>query len=339
MKHLNEIKIGVFVIASLILLLIGWAFLREFTIHKQNKVIVVFDDVAGLIQGSFVRINGLRVGRVDSLTLDTKQNKVLVEARIQLADISIPKDSKFYVRTSGYVGDKYLDIGLGKSDKYLKDRDLVVGEAAFDSFKSLERLTEIVNEIDPKLLGSTIQDFATGATSFLKKADTLAEDTDRVVKGLPAGEDLQKLVADARETTSKLSEAVNSVEKIATNEEAQKNIVKLLSQANEVSSDLKSALTNANNLANNKAAFEDVSNLLVRASRIIEQLDEIKADPLIQNELREMLTNANKAAKNVSMTSSELSDALHQRFLLPRLWFGKLLPKKNMDDNVEAVGE
>lgn len=339
MKYLNEIKIGIFVIASLVLLLVGWAFLREFAIHKQNKVTVVFDDVAGLIKGSFVRINGLRVGRVDGLTLDIKQNKVLVEARIQLPAIVLPKDSKFYIRTSGYVGDKYLDIALGTSHEYLRNGDVILGEATFDSFKSLERATEIINEVDPKLLGLTIQEFATGASSFLKKADALIEDTDKVVKGLPTGADLQKLILNARETTSKLHEAINTVEKLATNELAQKNIVKLLSQANEVSSDLKSALDNANNLANNKVAFENVNNLLIRASRIIEQLDEIKSDPLIQNELRETLTNANAAARDVSMTSRELSDALHQRFLLPRLWFGKLLPKKNKDDKVESFGK
>src|SRR3989338_3317134 len=98
MKHVNEIKIGVFVISGLILLLFGWAYLREFALHKQQNFTVAYDDVVGLTKGSFVRINGLRVGRVDKLTLDTKANKVLVDARIQIPKVAIPRDSKVYIR-------------------------------------------------------------------------------------------------------------------------------------------------------------------------------------------------------------------------------------------------
>ena len=90
MKRTSEMKIGIFAISGLLLLVFGWAYLREFAIHKQLEFNVVFNDVAGLTKGSFVRINGLRVGRVDSLTLDTKENKVLVNARIQIPKVSSP---------------------------------------------------------------------------------------------------------------------------------------------------------------------------------------------------------------------------------------------------------
>lgn len=332
MKHINEMKIGVFVIAALILLLIGWAFLREFSIYKQLTFLVEFDDVAGLTKGSFVRINGLRVGRVDNLTLDTKKNKVLVKARIQLPNVQIPKDSVFYIRTSGYVGDKYLDVALGMSNSYINEGEVVLGDATFDSFKSLEKVSEVINQIDPKLLGQNIQEFTSGAVGFLKKADSLAESADKAVKGLPQGKDLEKLVTQAYETIDRLNNAIDKVGNIAKDETANNNISRLLSQANEISSDLKSALDNANDLANNERAFSDLNDMLVRASKIVEQLDELRADPLIQNELRTTLTNTNTAAKSVTRASEELSDALHQRFLLPRLWFGKLLKNEKKED-------
>ena len=327
MKHTNEIKIGAFVISGLVLLLFGWAFLREFTIHKQQKFTVVFNDVAGLTKGSFVLINGLRVGRVDRLILDTKENKVLVEARIQLPDILIPRDSKIYIRTSGYVGDKYLDITLGKSGDYIKEGDLVYGEATFDSFKSLEKVSEIVNQIEPTELGKNIQELAGVVVGFLKKADSLTENTNKIVRSLPQGKDFTKLVTDAYNTVEKLNIAIGKVEQISMDESAQKGLTGIISQASEVSSDLRKALEKADSLANNKEAFDSLNDLLIRASKIVEQLDELRADPLIQNELRETLENTKTAAKKVSKTSDEVSDVLHQRFLLPRLWFGKLLPK------------
>src|SRR3989338_4966004 len=143
MKHLNEIKIAVFLICGLILLIFGWAYLREFTIHTQQSFSVLFNDVAGLTKGSFVRINGLRVGRVDSLTLDTNANKVIVEARIQLPNISIPDDSRIFIRTSGYVGDKFLEIALGMSASFIMEGDAVIGEQTLDAFQSLEKVSQI----------------------------------------------------------------------------------------------------------------------------------------------------------------------------------------------------
>lgn len=331
MKHLSEIKIGAFVISGLCLLIFGWAYLREFAIHKQLGFTVIFDDVAGLTKGSFVRINGLRVGRVDALTLDTKQNKVLVESRIQLPKVTIPKDSMFIIRTSGYVGDKFLDVILGMSEETIMNGDVLIGEAAFDAFQSLEKVSRILNKLDADVVGQSIQDFTQGASSLVKKADSLIESTDKVVKSLPRGDELSILVQNANDTVTKLNTAIDNTRHLVTDPSSQNNLKLILEHAKEVSTDLNETLKNASSLANNKAAFENVNNLLLRATKIIEQLDEIRADPLIQNELRETLQNANVAAKKIAFTSDEVSMALNQRFILPRILFGKLLPKKKVD--------
>ena len=317
MKNINEIKIGIFAITGLILLVVGWAFLREFSIQQQGYFTVVYDDVGGLTKGSFVRINGLRVGRVDSLTLDTKENKVLVQTRIQLPKVTIPVDSKFFIRTSGYVGDKYLDIILGMSSVVLKDGESVIGEPTIDAFQSLEKISQILNQLDPKIVGMSIQDVTSGAAN-------LVESTNKVVNSLPQGNELKQLITQAHDTVNQLNTAIDKTQHLAEDPISQSNLNKLLSQANVISNDLNQTLKNANNLANNKSAFENVNNLLVRAGKIIEQLDEIRADPLIQNDLRETINSANLAAKKIAFTSDEVSMALNQRFILPKLLFWRL---------------
>ncbi|MBI3590241.1 MAG: MCE family protein [Candidatus Melainabacteria bacterium] len=335
MKHFNEMKIGAFVISGLVLLVFGWAYLREFSIQVQQSFSVVFNDVAGLTKGSFVRINGLRVGRVDKLILDTKENKVIVDARIQLPDINIPNDSKIIIRTSGYVGDKYLDIILGMSQTHIMSGDVIIGEPTLDPFQSLEKISQILNQIDPKIVGANIQDVTVNAATLIKKADSVIESTDRVVMSLPQGEDLKLLVEKAHDTVEQLNTAIEKAQNLATDQSAQNNLNKILKQASVVSSDLNQTLKNANKLANNKAAFENVNSLLLRATKIIEELDEIRADPLIQNELRQTLNNANEAAKKFAFTSEEVSMALNQRFILPRLLFGKLVPNKKKADKIK----
>lgn len=328
MKYLNEIKIGMFAITGLLLLVVGWAFLREFSVQQQGHFSIVFNDVAGLTKGSFVRINGLRVGRVDSLTLDTKENKVLVEARIQLPKVVIPTDSRFIIRTSGYVGDKFLDIILGMSSLTIMDGQTVIGEQTIDSFQSLEKISEILNALDPKLVGMNIQDVTSGAANLVQKADLVVENTNKVINTLPNGQELKQLVENAHSTVNQLNAAIDKAQHFASDSNAQNNLSKLLSQANTISKDLNETIKNANNLANNKAAFENTNNLLIRAGKIIEQLDEIRADPLIQNDLRETINNANLAAKKVAFTSDEVSMALNQKFILPRLLFWQITPSK-----------
>lgn len=176
MKYFNEMKIGIFAITGLVLLLFGWAYLREFTIHAQNTFSIVFNDVIGLTKGSFVRINGLRVGRVDNLTLDTKANKVIAQARIQLPNITLPEDSMIYIRTSGYVGDKYLDIILGMSTTSIMSGDVIIGEPAFDAFQSLEKVSQILNQIDPKIVGQNIQDVTGNANIAVKKVASASDE-------------------------------------------------------------------------------------------------------------------------------------------------------------------
>ncbi len=182
MKNVNEIKIGIFAITGLILLVVGWAFLREFSIQQQGYFTVVFDDVGGLTKGSFVRINGLRIGRVDSLTLDTKENKVLVQARIQLPKVTVPNDSKFFIRTSGYVGDKYLDIILGMSKTVLKDGEVTVGEPTIDAFQSLEKISQILNQLDSKAVSMNIQETLSNANSAAKKAAVTSDEVSMALK-------------------------------------------------------------------------------------------------------------------------------------------------------------
>ena len=318
MKHTGELKIGIFAIFGLVLLVFGWAYLREFAIHKQLGFTVRFNDVVGLTKGSFVRINGLRVGRVDSQTLDTKDNAVLVNARIQLPKVTIPADSMVYIRTSGYVGDKFLDIALGMSNNFIMDGDIITGEIAFDPFQSLEKVSQVLNQIDPQVLGMSIQDVTSNVASLAKKVEN----------AVPERQEFKNIISKISETVERLNSAVDKTQTLATDPNAQNNLNKLLNQATVVSGDLNETLKNANNLANNKKAFDNVNTLLLRASKIIEQLDEIRADPIIQNDLRQTLENTNLAAKKVAFTSDEVSMALNQRFILPRLLFGKLVPVK-----------
>jgi phospholipid/cholesterol/gamma-HCH transport system substrate-binding protein len=77
-----------------------------------------FNTVSGLRAGSPVNMLGIEVGRVGRLTMDQKDQKAVVEIRIQ-KDIKVYDDAIASIKTEGLIGDMFLSIDPGGSGKLL----------------------------------------------------------------------------------------------------------------------------------------------------------------------------------------------------------------------------
>lgn len=75
-----------------------------------------FSSAAGLRPGASVEIAGVEVGRVDAVTLSDYQ--ALVRMKIARG-VRIQDDSIASVRTRGLIGDKYISISPGASDRII----------------------------------------------------------------------------------------------------------------------------------------------------------------------------------------------------------------------------
>jgi phospholipid/cholesterol/gamma-HCH transport system substrate-binding protein len=85
------------------------------------RVTAEFDNVGDLKSGSPVTMAGVRVGEVEAIRFDPKTYKAVVSLRIESQFDRIPDDSDASVQTQGLLGGKYIGIGPGGSDTYLKD--------------------------------------------------------------------------------------------------------------------------------------------------------------------------------------------------------------------------
>ncbi len=83
-----------------------------------------FDSVAGLKDGASVEIAGVEVGRVDRISLDPKSERALVFMRIN-AGVKLTDDVIASVRTRGIIGDKYITLIPGGSDKLLVNNGVI----------------------------------------------------------------------------------------------------------------------------------------------------------------------------------------------------------------------
>ena len=84
---------------------------------RGYSVTVDFPSVGGLKSGSTVEIAGVEIGRVESIGLDNYQARV--KLRLQNG-VKLQEDSIASIKTKGLIGEKYVRISPGGSDKIIQ---------------------------------------------------------------------------------------------------------------------------------------------------------------------------------------------------------------------------
>src|SRR5659263_604906 len=119
-KYAVETTVGIFLVFGL--LCVGYMTLKlgHVSLYGDNaySLYARFTTVSGLRVGSPVNMLGINVGRVGRLTMDQKDQKAVVEIRIQ-KDVKIYADAIASIKTEGLIGDMFLSIGPGGSGKLL----------------------------------------------------------------------------------------------------------------------------------------------------------------------------------------------------------------------------
>jgi phospholipid/cholesterol/gamma-HCH transport system substrate-binding protein len=113
-----ELSVGIFVLAGIICL--GYISVKlakmELLSGNSYEVYAIFSDVGGLKTGSSVDIAGLEVGRVSSMTLQDYEARVVLSIK---KDIKLQEDTIASIKTRGLIGEKFLALTPGGSDKLI----------------------------------------------------------------------------------------------------------------------------------------------------------------------------------------------------------------------------
>lgn len=134
-KNLVETVMGGVVLA----VALGFMFIALNTAQVQSiqgyTVKAAFLKIGGLQKGSDVRLNGIKIGSVESTTLDPVTFDAVVELSIQ-PDVKIPEDSVASIASGGLIGGKYVRIQPGtERESYLKEGGMITQT---QDFRSLE---------------------------------------------------------------------------------------------------------------------------------------------------------------------------------------------------------
>ncbi|RLC00077.1 MAG: outer membrane lipid asymmetry maintenance protein MlaD [Deltaproteobacteria bacterium] len=133
-KRKIEFYVGLFVIIGLICTGYLFVVLGEinFIKDKQYSVYAFFTSVSGLKTGARIEMAGVEIGSVSNISIDKERMLAKVELSID-QHIELSEDIIASVKTSGIIGQKFIDILAGGSDTMLEPgEEIILTESSLD---------------------------------------------------------------------------------------------------------------------------------------------------------------------------------------------------------------
>ncbi|MDX1420790.1 MAG: MlaD family protein [Rubricoccaceae bacterium] len=215
----NELKVGLVVLAALLIFIFGLRFLQGLSLFGGSyEVVVVFDNSQGLSPGNPVRLSGVDIGAVREVALSDGGREVLVALSIE-DGVEIPRGSTFGVGGFAALGDVYVSIEPPEgptAGRPLVDRDTLRAEPSADLVSLLTDQAGPLAQRADTLLISAIETFR-GVESLLAESSDDLDATIANVRFLTTA--TTRLLLDERERigdiAATLERAARSAERSA----------------------------------------------------------------------------------------------------------------------------
>ncbi|MFA6151752.1 MAG: MlaD family protein [Chitinophagaceae bacterium] len=145
----KEVKTGLMVSISVIVIIIGTYFLKGFNLFSSDHTYYIyFENVQGLTPSAAVQVNGLQVGNVSEIKLEGK-NKVKVVVSVD-KKIHLTEGTTASLAAPDLLSGKVLSLNMGTGTKALED------EAIIPAKTELGAIEKITSQIDPVMANANM---------------------------------------------------------------------------------------------------------------------------------------------------------------------------------------
>ncbi|HEY8936943.1 MAG TPA: MlaD family protein [Cyclobacteriaceae bacterium] len=129
MKISKEVKVGLFMVTAIVLLYLGFNFLKGIDFFSSTtRYYAIYKNVNNLTESNQIYLNGYAVGRVRKIHIQQSKNRVVVEMNID-SEI-ILNDSTEAVLNGELLGGRFIQLIVGNSSHRLKARDTLRSDIA-----------------------------------------------------------------------------------------------------------------------------------------------------------------------------------------------------------------
>ncbi len=300
MKVSNETKIGALTAIAIVVLILGYNFLRGNDIlSREQRFYAIYGHVDGLNISKPVLVNGFQIGRVSDMKLQPS-GKTLVEFKIN-KDYLIPENSVARLMSTDLLGNKAIEFELGNSKVNAENKDTLrsnVERSLAESVQPVQKKAEaIITKMDSLLTSvNTILNpsFQKNIDRSFKSVASTLETIDRTTKkvdGLVGSEsgrigkilaNFESISSNLRNNNQHISHIVANFDQLS-NQVAKTNIQETLTNANKAMTDLQAAINKINNgtgsiglLLNDDKLYNNLNN---SAANLDKLMIDLKANP------------------------------------------------------------
>lgn len=282
MKLTKEIKTAILVIASILIFIWGYSFLKGKDLFSSYKnYYVVYDNVEGLSASAPVTLNGLGIGKVNNISIN-RQGKLVVEVQVK-TDFPISKSSLLQVYEPGFIGGKQIAVVPNLEDNIMaKDGDTL------QSAIRLGMIAKAGGQLAP--LQHKVEGTLTSADSLLTNVNSLLDAENK--------ENLSIAIAELTQTMRTLNSASKTLDKmLATN---QQNIDQMMNNLNKTSDNFVK-ISNSLTEADLAQAVKDLESTLANVNKMMSDIEsgEGTLGKLMKDEA--MYNNLSAASKELEL--------------------------------------
>jgi phospholipid/cholesterol/gamma-HCH transport system substrate-binding protein len=312
-----ELKIGIvavaaMVLATLIIVAVGGAagfFWQRYELKTK------FPDVKGLKSGAVVRIAGVEVGKVGSVSLAGAEVEVVLEVK-KGNEQRITSDSRASIGSLSLLGEPVIDISPSMSGTPLKDGDFIaagrtpgqLSDVADSARESLEQLTSVMKDIragkgtvgklfSDDALYKEITAFVTaaeGVTSHLREGRGTFG---RLLKDPAAYDRLNASLGDLKEITRQINAGEGSLGRFLKDDALAKSLTGASANIEDVTGRLRRNDNTMGKLLTDKELYDRFNSVASRVDALVSDIQKGDGtlDLLLHN--KELYENINATAK------------------------------------------
>lgn len=163
----SQVKVGLTVIAAIILLYMGLAWVNGsgFWEKERRTYVIAFEEVDGLIAGDPVDVRGYVSGRVESIQpgMEAVYVKIALDKEVDLSASTTAE-----IRVREILGGKQIAIIPAGKGNILQVGDTLQGRSSLDFSSAFATMGRVVEDIDGDLIRAFLQRFDTLTAQFGK---------------------------------------------------------------------------------------------------------------------------------------------------------------------------
>ena len=221
MKLKSAFKVGVF---TVIVILVSWWGIKwlggQNIFLTNNSYYVYFDDVTGLQESSRVKMRGVEVGNVRSITLMEDQVKVEIAIDADYEDM-IPDNSIAEIASAGLMGGMEIYIIQGDSETSMPDGGTFEGRVRPDMLGSLaDKGGELLDGLNVTVenLNTLLEANSENIGKFVANLESVTASIDEMLTA--SSDEIEGALGDLRSFTTMLSESSADIQAMITNLES-----------------------------------------------------------------------------------------------------------------------